>query len=126
MREMASAMSIRNPVRIAYSGKLEGASEIGVCVRVASGWTSDRLASANSTMKPSTSAAASTSHRLGRTRRAWIETGGRIFISGMPRGFKETGDWLARPCGIRRNVGGEDHIQVQRLIASHPVDPELQ
>ena len=50
-----------------------------------SGSTRLRLASAKRMMKPSTSTAASRSQRLGSRRRASIETGGRIFISGKPR-----------------------------------------
>src|SRR5262249_37908018 len=70
--------------RSAYSGRFEGSSESFSRVRVESGSTTPRLASAKRTMKPSTSAAATTSHWEGRTRRALIETGGRILISSGP------------------------------------------
>src|SRR5476651_2814555 len=51
-----------------------------------SGCTRKRLTSAKATMKPSTRIAASRSQRLGSRRRASIETGGRIFMSGRPCG----------------------------------------
>ncbi len=65
-----------------------------------SGWTRKRLASAKTMMKPSTSTAASRSQRLGSRRRASIETGGRIFMSGGPRGRA----WLRRLFPAR--IGG--------------------
>src|SRR5258708_2137966 len=49
-----------------------------------SGRTRNRLASAKAMMKLNTRIAASRSQRLGSSRRASIETGGRIFMSGRP------------------------------------------
>src|ERR1700712_3968756 len=51
-----------------------------------SGCNRKRLTSAKATRKPSTKIAANRSQWLGSRRRASIETGGRIFMSGGPRG----------------------------------------
>src|SRR5690349_17181057 len=65
-------------------------------------------------MKPSTSAAASKSQRLGSRRRASIETGGRIFMSGGPRGRV----WLGRL--FENRIGGfavrGNHFELQEQV----------
>ena len=80
MSETTSPASILSVVRRAYPGNAHGLSDSGFAFSVESGATKLRLSSATIAIAPKTRMAASTSQRPARSRRALIETGGRIFI----------------------------------------------